>query len=165
MNHYPSWPSLRKQLSGLLCDPLRGRLSYFLTRYHKVHNAYGRAAIRLDRRELVCFSWAEMYRQEGDLHEIWRETGVWDESAPELKEKWDADAAYHEMDFLSAATSFLQMPVTEALSSGNYLLRIFAIVDRRTGKRTLEKIRESGGYRQLPAWVKQFYDLRLGLGE
>ena len=61
MEHYRSWADLNRRLTDLLCDELKGRLSYFLTRYHKVHNAYGRAAICLDKKELVCFSWVEMY--------------------------------------------------------------------------------------------------------
>lgn len=48
MNHYKSWGYLNKQLADLLCDELKERVSYFLTRYHKVHNSYGRAAICLD---------------------------------------------------------------------------------------------------------------------
>lgn len=163
MNHYRSWAGLNRQLTDLLCDELKGRLSYFLTRYHQVHNAYGRAAILLDKRELVCFSWIEMYRQEADLNRVWKETGVWDPSDFQLKEKWDADAAYSDMDFLSAAAAFLQTPIGEALGSDNYIVRILAILDRRLGKRTLRKIKEEGAYQSLPSWVRQFYDLRLGL--
>lgn len=48
MRRYSSWSALNCQLSSFLCDGLRGRVSYFLTRYHKVHNSYGRAAVRLD---------------------------------------------------------------------------------------------------------------------
>lgn len=106
MNHYKSWSMLNQQLSGLLCEELKNHLSYFLTRYHKVHNSYGRAAIRLDNRELVCFSWVEMYDQEYDLHEKWKETGVWDYEDQDLKSKWDENATYYEMDFLAAAVSF-----------------------------------------------------------
>ncbi len=83
MNHYKSWSKLNKQLSDLLCNELKDHLSYFLTRYHKVHNSYGRAAIRLDNRELVCFSWVEAYHQDYDLNEIWEETGVWDYNNPD----------------------------------------------------------------------------------
>ncbi len=162
MNHYKSWSDLNGRLTGFLCPELKGRLTYFLTRYHKVHNSYGRAAVRLDGRETVCFSWIEMYRQESDLHEIWEETGVWDESDPELKAKWDESAVYYEMDFLAAAAEFLQMPVGEALCSDNYIIRIFAIVDRRVGKRTLGRIKESGESVDLPRWVRQLYELRLG---
>lgn len=163
VNHYKSWAGLNRQLADLLCDELRERLSYFLSRYHKVHNSYGRAAIRLDKRELVCFSWIEMYHQETDLHEVWEETGVWDSDDLNLKKKWDENATYHDMDFLSAAISFLQMPIMEALYSDNYIVQIFAILDRRVGKRTLRKIKENGAYQNYPSWVKQFYDLRLGM--
>lgn len=161
MNHYQSWSKLNKQLSELLCDGLKDRLSYFLTRYHKVHNSYGRASIRLDNRELVCFSWIEMYRQDDDLNEAWEKTGTWEPDYPGLIDKWDANATYTDMDFLTAVTSFLQMPITDALYSNNYIIRILAIVDRRVGKRTLQKLREDGSYQNLPSWVKQFYELRL----
>lgn len=114
-------------------------------------------------KELVCFSWVEMYHQEDDLHEIWKETGIWDPDDLNLKQKWDADATYCDMDFLSATTSFLQMPVREALCSDNYIIQIFAILDRRIGKRTLCKIKEDGIYQSYPFWVKQFYDLRSGM--
>jgi len=163
VNHYKSWSKLNKQLSDLLCDELKHHLSYFLTRYHKVHNSYGRAAIRLDQRELVCFSWIEAYHQDNDLNEIWKETGVWAHNNPDLKNKWDADATYHDMNFLEAVTSFLQTPIMEALYSDHYMIRAFAIVDRRIGKRTLQKLRESGDYQSFPPWVRQFYELRLGV--
>lgn len=161
MNHYKSWADLNRQLVDLLCDELKERVSYFLTRYHKVHNSYGRAAIRLDKREMVCFSWIEMYHQESDLNKVWKETGIWDYNDLNLKKKWDANATYHDMDFLSAATSFLQMPIIKALYSENCIVQILAILDRRIGRRTLCKIKENGTYQSYPYWVKQFYDLRL----
>lgn len=67
MTHYKSWSGLKKQLSETLCDTLINRVIYFLTRYHDVHNSYGRAAILLDGKEMVCFSWIEMYYQERDI--------------------------------------------------------------------------------------------------
>ncbi len=146
----------------MLCDELRGRVSYFLTRYHQVHNAYGRASIRLDQQEMVCFSWIEMYRQENDLNKIGDETGRGDTNDLILKNRWDASTTYCDMDFLSAAISFLQMSITDALSSEDFIVQIFAIMDRRVGKRTLQKIKESGVYQGYPSWVKQFFDLRLG---
>lgn len=163
MNHYKSWTGLNKQLSELLCDELKGHMSYFLTRYHKVHNSYGRAAIRFDGRELVCFSWIEMYSQENDVSEAMKETGVWDYDDLNLKRKWDADATYSDMNFLSSATSFLQMPIAQALDSDNFIVRIFAILDRRVGNRTLQKIKKDGNYQSYPDWIKQFYWLRFDL--
>lgn len=65
--------------------------------------------------------------------------------------------------FLSAATSFLEMPIQEALISDNYIIRIFAILDRRVGRRTLQKIKDREEDQNLPAWVKRFYGLRLNV--
>ena len=160
MNHYRSWPALHQQLTKRLCPELRGRVTYFLTRYHSVHNVYGRAAIRLDGRELVCFSWPAMYRRDRDVRRLWEETGRWDYDDPTLRAGWNEDGAYCELDFLHAATAFLDLPIEAALVSGDYIVRILAVLDRRVGRRTLRKIREQG--ETLPPWVKQFYDLRLG---
>lgn len=164
MDRYKSWSGLNRQLHDMLCDELKGRVRYFLTRYHTVHDAYGRAAIRLDGRELAVFSWVETYRQERDLAA--RCTTDRDRSYPELatqlKPKWDADGTYSEMDFLDAALQFRRMPIRDALESENCIIKILAILDRRVGKRTLANIRERGAYEREPDWVRQFYRLRLG---
>lgn len=160
-HHYKSWQDLNKRLEERLCEPLRGRISYFLTRYHKVHDSYGRASIRLDGKELVCFSWTEMIRQDNETNEIWKETGVWDYDDPALKEKWNREGTFSDWDFLEAATDYLETGIGDALMSDNPLVRIFAVLDRRVGKRTLEKIKSSGEYKSLPEWERQFWELRL----
>ena len=160
MNHYKSWSGLNKQLTECLCDSLRNRVTYFLTRYNEVHNSYGRAAIRLDGKELVIFSWIDMYKQDSDINEHWKETGIWDGDTLELKNKWEKEGILSDWDFLQAATDFLQMPIEEALISNNCLIRIFAILDRRVGKRTIKQIKDSEKYKTYPEWVQQFYELR-----
>ena len=160
MNHYKSWSGLNKQLTECLCDSLRNRVTYFLTRYHEVHNSYGRAAIRLDGKELVIFSWIDMYKQDSDINERWKETGIWDGDTLELKNKWEKEGILSDWDFLQAATDFLQMPIEEALTSSNCLIHIFAILDRRVGKRTIKQIKDSEKYKTYPEWVQQFYKLR-----
>ena len=161
MNHYKSWSGLNKQLNDFLCDSLKGRISYFLTRYHEVHNAYGRASIKLDGKELVIFSWIDMYKQERDIDIQWKETGIYDGDSPELKAKWDREGTLSDWDFLQAATDYLQMPIADALKSENCLIRVFAILDRRVGKRTIKQIQDSEEYKTYPEWVQQFYVLRL----
>lgn len=163
MEHYKSWAGLKKQLSENLCDSLKPRISYFLTRYHDVHNSYGRASIQLDEREMVRFSWIEMYYQDRDLNASFEEgrNSDYEELARELKPKWDAAGTYCEMDFLNAVLLFRNMSIQEALRSENYIIKIFAILDRRVGKRTLAKLADEAEYRQYPEWVRQFYELRL----
>lgn len=163
MDHYKSWAGLNKQLSEKLCNSLKNRITYFLTRYHDVHNSYGRAAILLDGKELVNFAWIEMYHQEMDIsaaHEENKRTS-YEDILVELKPKWDVSCTYNEMDFLAAALRFWNMSIQEALESEDYLIKIFAILDKRIGQRVLQRISVEGEYRMYPKWVQQFYDLRL----
>ena len=163
MDHYKSWAGLKKQLNEALCDTLKNRVTYFLTRYHDVHNSYGRAAILFDGKELVCFSWIEMYHQERDITPLYDEMpgSPYEELVEKMKPKWDANCTYCEMDFLEAVLKFRNMPIQEALASENYIIRVLAIMDRRVGKRTLLKILEDEAYKAFPSWVRQFYELRL----
>jgi len=163
MIHYKSWAGLKKQLSETLCDTLINRVTYFLTRYHDVHNSYGRAAILLDGKEMVCFSWIEMYYQERDITPLYNEMpgSPYEELVKKMKSKWDANCTYYEMDFLEAVLQFRNMPIQEALESENYIIKALAIMDRRVGKRTLSRILEEAAFNDFPAWVRQFYELRL----
>ena len=172
MNHYKSWSGLQKQLLNFLCEPLKNRVSYFLTRYHTVHNAYGRAVILLDNKELVSFSWVEMQEQEENLSSLlrfYRKTKEenkkfpyenYEEAVKNLQSKWNENCIYCESDFLLAVTDFLQMPIIKALHNDNAIIRILAILDRRVGTRTLKKIKQENSYKNLPEWVRQFYELR-----
>lgn len=163
MQHYKSWSSLNNQLCENLCDKLKSRITYFLTRYHNVHNSYGRAAIRLDGKELACFSWIEMYHQEADISKLHKTKSFnsYDEMLEEMKPIWDINCTYNEMDFLDAVLQFRNMSIQDALSSDNYIIKIFAILDKRVGKRTLASIENTKAYENYPDWVKQFYELRL----
>ena len=162
MHHYKSWAGLNKQLTERLYPPLQNRISYFLTRYHDVHNAYGRAAIRLDGTELVVFSWIEQYRQEFETDRLLRDNdSTYEAAVEELKPKFDANCTYSEMDFLSAALDYRDLSIQDALQSENLIIRVLAILDKRAGKRTIQACVAEETYQKLPPWVKQFYELRL----
>ena len=154
---YKSWSNLKKQMNDLLCDSLKDKITYFYTSYHEVHNAYGRATIRYGEKELVAFSWVEMYAQEREVSRLYAEGKK--VSYEELeKEKWMPECTLCEADFLSALTVYLKNDIAASLCSDNYLLRIFAYLDRRVGKRTLARIKDDVD--TLPEWVKQFYQIR-----
>lgn len=163
MERYKSWSSLKKQLTEMLCDELNNHITYFLTYYHKVHNDYGRAAILLDKKELVCFSWIEVFRQENDISAMHQseQSASYEDIKKMLKPKWDDNCTYCNMDFLGAACKFRTLSIKHALESENYIIKTLAIMDRRVGKRTLQQIAAAKEYEQYPVWVQQFYKLRL----
>lgn len=164
MDHYKSWGTLKKWLEDNLCYELKTRVSFFLTRYHKVHNSYGRAAITVDGKEWVLFSWIEMYHQEAAVSKIWhteeKSTDKLQNIESILKPQWDENCTYCEWDFLSAVLQYRNMSIQDALNSDDFIIKILAIMDRRIGKQTLKKIEDAKDYFQYPDWVKQFYLLR-----
>ncbi|MEN6419250.1 MAG: hypothetical protein ABFC73_10060 [Clostridiaceae bacterium] len=163
MEKYKSWSDLQKLLNDRLCPELRGRISYFLTRYHDVHNAYGRAAVRLDGKELVCFSWIEQYHQDEAIAKAMRQQpeSEYEQVRENLKSEWNKDCTYCEMDFLNAALRFRSMPIQDALRSENAIIRALGILDRRVGSRTLRRIGTEKTFENEPEWVRQFYEFRL----
>ena len=154
---YKSWSNLKKQMNDLLCDSLKGKISYFYTSYHEVHNAYGRATINYEKKELVAFSWVEMYKQEQEVSQLYSEGKKVSYGEMETK-KWMPECKLCDADFINSLTIYLKTDIATALHSENYLLRVFAYMDRRVGKRTLVKIKDE--VEKLPEWVKQFYRLR-----
>ena len=170
---YKSWSNLKKQMNDLLCDSLKGKISYFYTSYHEVHNAYGRATIQYEKKEIVAFSWDRQYEQVQDIKEQYKKMN----NVPSMlvdyegslnaykvaniaatKEKWMPNCTLCETDFLNSLTIYLKTDIATSLNSDNYLLRVFAYMDRRVGKRTLIKIKDD--VEKLPDWVKQFYQIR-----
>ena len=156
-SRYKSWSNLKKQMQELLCESLQDKISYFCTAYHEVHNAYGRASINYNKKELVAFSWVEMYEQEREISRLYAEGKQ--ASYEELeKGKWMQECTLCDADFINAITVYLKTDIASALHADQYLLRVFAYMDRRVGKRTLINIREEA--EQLPEWVRQFYQIR-----
>lgn len=154
---YKSWGNLKKQMNDLLCDSLKNKISYFYTSYHDVYNVYGRATINYQKKELVTFSWIQLYAQERDASAIYQE-GERVSYGKLEKEKWMSEGTLCEKDFVHSVTIYLKTDIATSLYSDNYILRVFAYMDRRVGKRTLEKIKDE--VELLPEWVKQFYRIR-----
>ncbi len=144
MNMSWNWSGIRKKLEqNYLADCLRGRIQYFVTRYREAHDGVGRACIRLDGKEILqgCHFHTERY---------W--TNVMDDHALDL-------GAFDEGDFYAAFQQFNNQSIEKSLNSENLIVRIFAVLDRRVGKRTLLKLEES--IQNEPVNFQTFYAIRM----
>ena len=155
------WADVRKILEqDLLCDSLKGRVRYFATKYRKSHDQIGRVCILVDGKEIINMP----FRIEDDRYAetYTRKKDEPDRSFVDILEEVTDDFAqsglYYPGDFGNAFDEFLYLDIKMALNSDDWLVRIFAIMDRRTGKRTLEKIKPS--ISDLPEWLQYFYELR-----
>ena len=61
-------------------------------------------------------------------------------------------------DFCDALADYRNQDIKVSIQSDNPIVRMFAILDRRVGKRTLEKLKDD--LDEQPEWLKQFYILR-----
>ena len=146
---YKSWSDLRKRQLELLAPSLCGRVDYLLTRFHEVHNAYGRACIKVDGQVAVHFSWIERYEQE--MYNYDDETHL---------SRWENDATFCDMDFIEALTAYRSLSIADALTNKNIIIRSLAILDRRAGKRTLQRLITEDAWNGYPDWVRRLYKLR-----
>ena len=137
-----SWSGMRNKLEKeYLAGALRGHIRYYATSYSKSPDHEGRAAILLDGKEIIagCYynNWlkAELFpRDERYERRMKEEMAFIDDTAVQL-------GIFDQQSFYEAFSIFVNQSIEESLASENMLVRIFAILDRRVGKRRLEKIR------------------------
>lgn len=140
------WSYIRQKLEQeYLAESLKGRIRYFVTTYRKSHDQEGKAVIRLDGREIVS----------GDY---------WHMEHPDFFAYTQVDAdrlgrgAFDQHSFYAAFAELNGQSIDKSLASDNLLVRIFAILDRRTGKRRLIAMQEQMQHE--PEALRYFYRLR-----
>ena len=172
-----SWSGLKKELEEeFLCESLRGRVHYFLTHYRYAHDDYGRFCVRVDKNEyakanpfayyvkgyykLECRTKVELdvpdreWTGDGYLYE--EENKVIEDKFIEMSiNNGDFDIC----DVTEAIGEYKGLPIEKSIASENPIIRMFAIMDRRIGKRTLTKLADQVDIQ--PEWLQFFYKLRL----
>lgn len=151
-----SWSGMRKYLEQeMLADSLKGRVQYSCTSYPNMDgkNVF---EIRIDGKTHKRFSWETVaFRNKGtDKQDGW--SNFWQEkgSVP-VEEKTEFD----DEDFCEALKLYRELPIENSIFHKNPLVRMFAVLDRRIGKRTLEKLTETS--ENQPEWLRTIYLLRL----
>lgn len=171
-----SWSGIRKRLEeDLICDSLKGRVRYFITKYKNSHDESGRIAIIVDGKEIIqgnIFKYYKGYREiERFLKcefnvtpRFWNGKEIENENENEKVEKYIDEIRLEEgifdvWQFTNAVDEFLSLSIEENLTSTSPLIRLLSIMDRRVGKRRLLKIKDS--ILNQPIWLQYFYELRI----
>lgn len=159
-----SWSGMRKQLEQeYICDALKGRIQYFATRYRQSHDQEGRVAVRLDGEEIFksCY-----YAWQEKREEVIKSNAVSKSEATSYWDYWDKvhletrnHGGFDQYGFYQAFHEYQNQSIEESLESKDPVVRLFAVLDQRVGKRRLEKIKDS--IPSQPAWLQVFYRLRL----
>ncbi|HEX8163237.1 MAG TPA: hypothetical protein VF538_15310 [Pyrinomonadaceae bacterium] len=145
------WSKLKSRVKSFIRPELRGRIDFHLTSYRESHDGADKVWITVDgQRVFSCkhypYEWAEAEAHGGGLR------------GERVKELLRGEEIHRPKDFGDAMRAYLDMPIGEALGSTDPLIKAFALIDRRAGKRALEKLEISDSEHTL---VKAFYALRL----
>ncbi len=160
-----SWSGMRKYLEQeMLADSLKNRIRYGCTSCTGMDDRKI-FEICIDGIQAKRFCWETVnnYFINNKLKEnntpygdtqYWR--GFW-----ELLNKIPAQerTEYTDEEFCHALAEYRNGDIQKSILSPNPLVRMFAILDRRLGKRTLTKIKEEIAVQ--PHWLQQLYILRL----
>ena len=141
----------------MLADSLKGRIRYFCTTYVGMDSCRI-FEIRIDDNYKKQFSWDTLYADMGkkgfdDSERTWSKMRDYvDKNSVEVRDVHICE------DFSEALAEYRNQDIKNSIQSDNPIVRMFAILDRRIGKRTLESLKDS--LNEQPEWLKPFYLLR-----
>ena len=146
-----TWSGIRNKLEKeYLAECLRGHIQYFVTTYRESHDQVGRASIRYDGEEII--KGAYYCKNNKPIDNLPDELLIDDNTA--LKSGF-----FCESDFYEAFDEFDNQSIDLSLNSDNLLVRIFAVLDKRIGKRRLLAMRDT--ISQEPEMFVFFYNIRV----
>ncbi len=156
---------MRKYLEQeMLAESLKGRIRYGCTSYVGMDGDRvfeicfdGKQVKRFSYETVNTYFFDHGYTRTKDpfgTFEYWRE--FW-----QLLDKHTINerTEYTDEEFCNALEFYRSHEIQESISSQNPLVRMFAVLDRRIGKRTLNKLKNE--VLQQPLWLQQFYTLRI----
>ncbi len=144
------WSKLKSKVKEMLCPELKDRVDFYLTSYRKSHDEADKVWITVDKQKVFSckyypYQWAESEAYYDGLNQ------------EEAKKLLSSNEIHNPKGFGDAMRNYLSLPIRKALQSSNPLIRAFAIIDRRIGKRTINSMKVSDSEHTL---IKKFYNLR-----
>ncbi|MBU3110182.1 SF0329 family protein [Clostridium lacusfryxellense] len=145
------WSKVKKNLESFICDSLKNRVDFFVVNYKKALDGLGRAYITVDKREVLNMC---TYTAESRQNTIYDKLRFPDENyrvddydtnrriSDEAHELTKNEGVFGQYDFFDALEVYFSSSIDESLNADNMLIKIFALLDKRTGKRTLEKLKD-----------------------
>ena len=160
-----AWSGMRKYLEQeMLAECLQGRIRYNCTAYVGMEGCR-LFEIYIDNELVKRFSWETVnsFFIENGYKENHNPIGIgeyWDGFWPLLDSvPMQSRTEYTDEEFCDALACYRKQNIQNSIMSENTLVRMFAVLDRRVGKRTLQHLKDEIG--QQPEWLQRFYRIRL----
>jgi len=155
----PKWSKAKRTLKGFICEPLKDRVDFHIINYRKAPDQLGRAVITVDNKEILsmCTIKSNMRRYQKE-NEIIQQQNNFENIDKKAHEHIKIQGIYAQYDFFDALEQYFNAPIEKSLKSTDMVIKILCLIDRRVGKRTLYKLRET--IEKENDIIKFFYQLR-----
>lgn len=148
-----SWKGMKKYLEQeMLCPALKGRVSFHYEVYPRFGGSSALFSVSLDGERIKAFGLMYALARLEDQGKLEPGHYLWFIPMCERDE-------YEDYEFSQALREYRQQSIQSSISSDNPLVRMFAILDRRLGKRTLERLKDC--VHDQPEWLRRLYEARL----
>ena len=160
-----SWSAMRKYLEQeMVADSLKGRIRYGCTSYVGMDGCNifelcvdGEQIKRFSLETVNTYFIENGYKENNDpfgTREYWEDFWL-------LLDKYSINdrTEYTDVEFCKALETYRNQDILDSVQSENPLIRMFAVLDRRIGKRTLAKLKETVD--KQPQWLCYIYMLRI----
>ena len=164
-----SWSGMRKYPEQeMLADCLRGRIRYHCTTYVgmdgcRIFEVFidGVLCKQFSLETVNSYFIRNGYSAPNRSGQAWTGIGEYWDGFQRTLEQYPPGSRteYTDVEFCNALEQYRSQRIGDSLVSEDPIVRMFAILDRRIGKRTLTAIRDSVPH--LPRWLQTFYRLRL----
>ena len=158
MGYQGSWSGMRKFLEqDILAECLRGRIRYNCPGGVNLYE-FHRIEVCVDGKPYKNFSWEAVnsyFIRQGYVQKTYpmNVMDYW-------KDYWNtfdeypmaSRAEYTDREFAEALGAYRQQDIQSSLASENPIVRMFAVLDRRVGKRTLATLKEET--KKQPEWLR-----------
>ena len=128
------WSKLKKSIEDRFADSVKGKVKIYTTRYTIGSNFMVRGWITINGEEIANFSTPDNYNKFS-----WNTPDI-DKRIPE-NERTENSAVekgeFSRYEFFDACNSFLNLSIEDALICPNPIVKAFAVIDSRFGKRRM----------------------------
>ena len=160
-----SWSGMRKYLEKEMpADSLKGRVRYNCTTYVGMDGCHI-FEVFFDGELFKQFSWET-------VNSYFIRMGLSEKQHPmDIADYWadyrgllaqhpmDARTEYTDGEFAQALEIYRNSGIKESRESNDPIVKMFALLDRRTGRRALEKLADS--LEDWPGWLREVYRFRM----
>ncbi|MEP7289607.1 MAG: hypothetical protein ABI947_27980 [Chloroflexota bacterium] len=149
------WSKLKSHLKELIATDLQKRIDFHVTSYRDAPDEAGEAWITVDGTKIFGCSRLNYAKAATAEREMPENVALTDAEIAAILAQREIHAPGHLINILHV---YLDLPIGEALDSDDPFVKALAMIDRRVGKRTLEKLHLHESEHSL---VRAFYKLRI----